>query len=171
MSDMTRWLELSWSSDGRLILFDYQQLVGDDDLDIWVLDMQTLEAKAYLSGKFSQGEGRLSPDGRWIAYTSNESGKSEIYVQGFPEADGRWMVSNDGGARGAYTPAWGDDGRGLWSRGHGQGTTHPLQRTSAGRFEQLGGPTDAELVDGARREHPMISFHGNPEELNPAPAG
>ena len=105
-----------WSSDGRLIFFDYQELVGDNDLDIWVLDMQTLEAKAYLSGKFTQGEARLSPDGRWVAYSSSESGKSEIYVQGFPKADGRWMVSNDEGARGAYTPVWGDDGRELFYR-------------------------------------------------------
>ena len=103
-----------WSSDGRLIFFDYQQLVGDDDLDVWVLDLQTLEAKPYLAGKFAQGEARLSPDGRFLAYSSNESGTNEIYVQGFPEADGRWMVSNDGGARGAYTPVWGDDGRELF---------------------------------------------------------
>jgi Tol biopolymer transport system component len=105
-----------WSSDGRLILFDYQHLAGENDLDVWALDMETLEAKAYVSGKFSQNEARLSPDGRWIAYSSNESGKDEIYVQGFPEADGRWMVSNDGGARGAYTPVWGDDGRELFYR-------------------------------------------------------
>jgi Tol biopolymer transport system component len=103
-----------WSNDGRLILFDYQQLVGDDDLDIWALDMETLEARAYVSGRFSQGEARLSPDGRWVAYSSDESGKNEVYVQGFPQADGRWMVSNDGGARGAYTPVWGDDGRELF---------------------------------------------------------
>jgi Tol biopolymer transport system component len=105
-----------WSSDGRLILFDYQHLAGENDLDVWGLDMETLEAKAYVSGKFAQNEARLSPDGRWIAYSSNESGKDEIYVQGFPEADGRWMVSNDGGARGAYTPVWGDDGRELFYR-------------------------------------------------------
>ena len=103
-----------WSNDGRLLLFDYQQLVGDNDLDIWVLDMQTLEARAYLSGKFSQSTARLSPDGEWIAFESEESGKSEIYVQGFPEADGRWMISNDGGGRGAYAPVWGDDGRELF---------------------------------------------------------
>jgi Tol biopolymer transport system component len=103
-----------WSSDGRLIFFNYQQLVGDDDLDVWVLDMQTSEARAYLSGKFAQGAARLSPDRKWLAFESNESGKSEIYVQGFPEADGRWMVSNDGGARGARRPTWGDDGRELF---------------------------------------------------------
>lgn len=91
-----------------------QQLVGDDDLDVWVLDMQTLEAKPYISGKFAQGGARLSPDGRWLAYSSNESGTNEIYVQRFPEADGRWMVSNDGEARGAYRPMWGDDGRELF---------------------------------------------------------
>ncbi len=103
-----------WSSDGRLIFFDYQQLVGDNDLDVWVLDMQTLEAKPYISGKFAQGGARLSPDGRWLAYFSSESGTNEIYVQRFPEADGRWMVSSDGDDRGAYWPTWGDDGRELF---------------------------------------------------------
>jgi Tol biopolymer transport system component len=103
-----------WSSDGRLILFDYQHLTGDDDLDVWALDMETLEAKAYVSGRFAQSHARLSPDGRWVTYQSNESGKSEIYVQGFPEADGRWMVSNDGGARGAFSPTWSDDGSELF---------------------------------------------------------
>jgi Tol biopolymer transport system component len=103
-----------WSSDGRLILFDYQQLVGDDDLDIWAFDTETSEVKACVTGRFSQSEARLSPDGRWLAYSSDESGMNEIYVQGFPDADGRWMVSNDGGARGAYAPVWGDDGRELF---------------------------------------------------------
>jgi len=103
-----------WSSDGRWIFFDYQHLTGDNDLDVWMLDMQTLETKEYVAGKFAQGEARLSPDGRWVAYSSNESGTNEVYVQGFPEADGRWMVSNDGGARGAYAPIWSDDGRELF---------------------------------------------------------
>jgi len=103
-----------WSSDGQLIFFNYQQVVGDDDLDVWALDMQTSEARPYLSGKFAQAAARLSPDGKWLAFESNESGKSEIYVQRFPEADGRWMVSNDGGVRGAHGPVWGDDGRELF---------------------------------------------------------
>jgi Tol biopolymer transport system component len=103
-----------WTNDGRWILFDYQHLTGEDDLDVWGIDMQTSETRAFVSRKFSQGEARLSPDGRWVAYSSNESGKNEVYVQGFPEADGRWMVSNDGGTRGAYTPVWGDDGRELF---------------------------------------------------------
>ena len=76
---------------------------------------------------------------KWLAFTSDESGKSEVYVQGFPEADGRWMVSNDGGVRGAYTPVWGDDGRELfYKRGNsvmaipvlpGEGFAHGTPRT------------------------------------------
>jgi Tol biopolymer transport system component len=103
-----------WSGDGRLILFDYVEVTGENALDVWALDIETLEAKAYLSGKFDQSEARLSPDGRWVAYSSDESGKDEIYVQGFPKADGRWMVSSDRGVRGAYTPVWSDDGRQLF---------------------------------------------------------
>ncbi len=105
-----------WSGDGRLVLFDYQNLTGEDDLDVWTLDLETLEAKAHIPGRFAQSHARLSPDGRWVAYQSNETGQSEIYVQGFPKADGRWMVSNDGGSRSASSVVWGDDGRELFYR-------------------------------------------------------
>jgi len=103
-----------WSSDGNSIFFDYQQLVGDDDLDIWLLDTRTFEARAYVSGRFAQRAARLSPNGKWLAFQSNESGKSEIYVQRFPEGDERQLVSNDGGAQGANQPIWSDDGSELF---------------------------------------------------------
>jgi len=103
-----------WSSDGRQVFFSYQELVGDNDLDIWVLDMQTLEAKPLVAGKFTQDGARLSPDRKWLAFRSNESGKTEIYVQRFPVPDGRWMVSNDDGASEADQPVWSDDGRELF---------------------------------------------------------
>jgi Tol biopolymer transport system component len=102
-----------WSRDGRMIFFDYLQH-GDNSSDVWTLDMQTSEATPLLTGRFDQDTARLSPDGKWLAFTSNESGKSEVYVQTFPEAGGRWMVSSDGGARAATRPVWRDDGRELY---------------------------------------------------------
>jgi len=105
-----------WSRDGKSILFDYVRRADDDEQDVWLFDTQTMEARPYLTGKFTQREARLSPDGRWVAYSSNESGADEVYVQAFPESEGRWVVSNDGGTRGAFTPVWGDDGRELFYR-------------------------------------------------------
>jgi Tol biopolymer transport system component len=62
--------------------------------------------------KFNEGGGTLSPDGRWLAYDSNESGQPEVYVRPFPAVDsgGRWQVSNGGGTR----PAWAPNGRELF---------------------------------------------------------
>jgi Tol biopolymer transport system component len=102
-----------WSSDGRLIFFNRLNL-GDDGNDIWIIDMQTSEAAPLLTGRFNQTGASLSPDGRWLAFVSDESGKPEVYVQSFPEAKGRWMVSSDAGPRPAERPRWRRDGRELY---------------------------------------------------------
>ena len=106
-------IELSdWSSDGRLIFFDRLNPSGGGT-DIWVLDMQTSEATPLLSGhEFTDAS--LSPDGKWLAFSSDESGTSEIYVQSFPAATGRWMVSNDTRPISAFLPKWRSDGRELY---------------------------------------------------------
>jgi eukaryotic-like serine/threonine-protein kinase len=60
---------------------------------------------------FAEVAGELSPDGRWIAYFSNESGQMEVYVRPFPKVDsGRWLISTGGGSR----PAWSRNGRELF---------------------------------------------------------
>jgi Tol biopolymer transport system component len=67
---------------------------------------------AYLQTKYAEDYASFSPDGRWVAYDSDESGRSEIYVQGFPERRGKWLVSAGGGGY----PAWRADGKELyWS--------------------------------------------------------
>ena len=53
---------------------------------------------------------RISPNGRWVAYTSNQSGRSEVYVQSFPPSEGKWQVSADGGME----PTWRKDGKELY---------------------------------------------------------
>ncbi len=103
-----------WSRDGNFIFFNYQQSAGEDAEDIWILDTRTSEARAYLSGRFTQRDGQLSPDGKWLMFRSDESGKAEIYVQGFPEAGSRHRVSDDAGAQWATAAVWSDDGRALF---------------------------------------------------------
>jgi serine/threonine-protein kinase len=67
--------------------------------------------KSLLREKYAERQPHVSPDGRWIAYMSNESGKNEIYVRPFPNVDGgRWQVSTSGGDR----PLWSSDGRELF---------------------------------------------------------
>jgi len=102
-----------WSSDGRLIFFERLDPVGGNS-DIWTYDVQTSEATPVLLEGGWKEDARLSPDGRWLAFLSFESGKSEIYVQSFPEATGRWMVSSDAAPTPASHPAWRNDGRELY---------------------------------------------------------
>jgi hypothetical protein len=79
--------------------------------DIMTLPL-TGEAKpqAYLQTKYEKRNAAFSPDGRWVAYNSDVSGRGEIYVQGFPERRGKWLVSAEGGR----TPAWRADGKELY---------------------------------------------------------
>ena len=78
-----------------------------------------------LATEFNEMNAEISPNGRFLAYQSNESGRSEIYVRPFPNADeGRWLLSTDGGSR----PLWGPDGRELfYLTPGGQLTTVPVE--------------------------------------------
>jgi hypothetical protein len=67
---------------------------------------------AFLHTEFAEGNAVFSPDGHWVAYQSNESGKGEVYVTSFPQAGGKWQVSQGGGA----VPRWRHDGTGLYYR-------------------------------------------------------
>jgi dipeptidyl aminopeptidase/acylaminoacyl peptidase len=102
-------VELSdWSDDGRIIFFNRIN-PNEGTSEIWALDIQTFEATPILKGQWFENAS-LSPSGKWIAFTSDESGKNEVYVQSFPKASGRWMVSTDVGSGGAARPLWRHDG-------------------------------------------------------------
>ncbi len=94
-----------WSADGRLV---FEQAPGD--IGVLTVDGdRTMEL--VLDTEFREAEPAISPDGRWIAYDSNESGQSEIYVRPFPDLDdGKWQVS----AAGGFDPVWSPDGRELF---------------------------------------------------------
>jgi eukaryotic-like serine/threonine-protein kinase len=98
----------SVSPDGRFLLF------GLGDLMKLPLTGER-NAAPYLRTKYTENEAAFSPDGRWVAYDSDESGRSEIYVQGFPESRGKWPVSAEGGVN----PEWRSDGKELYWRGPG----------------------------------------------------
>ena len=70
----------------------------------------TEKALAVVQTALDQPGGEFSPDGRWLAYESNESGRFEVYAQPFPEAGGKWQMSSAGGTQ----PRWRRDGRELY---------------------------------------------------------
>ena len=98
-----------WSLDGRYILFSNSR--GKDSSDLSVLPLFD-ERKPFpvVHTDFINSGGRFSPDGRWIAYVSNESNKYEVYVRNFPPAGGQWPVSSGGG----WHPRWRRDGKELF---------------------------------------------------------
>ena len=64
----------------------------------------------FLQTEFNETQAQLSPDGRWVAYNSDESGKSEVYVRPFPAGDGKWQISTNGGVQ----ARWRRDGKELF---------------------------------------------------------
>jgi eukaryotic-like serine/threonine-protein kinase len=100
-----------WSRDGRFLL--YSQGDSKTRSDLWVMPLTGDRKPAvYVNSEFNETHGQFSPDGLWIAYASDESGRPEIYVRPFPLAadSGKWTVSNGGGG----APRWRRDGKELF---------------------------------------------------------
>jgi Tol biopolymer transport system component len=98
-----------WSRDGRYVAL--AKRAGDNGWDIWALPMNPPgEAFPVVQSEFWEIRPNFSPDARWMAYESNESGRPEIYVTQFPGPGGKFQVSTDGGSE----PRWSDDGRELF---------------------------------------------------------
>jgi len=92
-----------WSRDGRYMVYK-----RDDE--VWYLTLPDHIAKPLFQGTGTVRNGQFSPDGRWIAYSSSESGQTEVYVSPFPSLSNKWQISSAGGSE----PRWKADGKELF---------------------------------------------------------
>ena len=99
-----------WSRDGRWLL--YYETHPTTGRDLWALDMTSrgLTPRVVANTPAQEVLAQFSPDGRWVTYQTNESGRFEVVVQPFPEAGGKWQVSTAGGV----APRWRADGQELY---------------------------------------------------------
>jgi Tol biopolymer transport system component len=117
-----------WSNDGRFIMF--RSLGAGSGWDIWALPMNgERKPLAVVQTKFEERDAQFSPDGKWIAYQSDESGRFEIYLQRFPVGNERIRISPSGGAQ----AQWRADGRELFYLAlNGQLLAVPIAWTASG---------------------------------------
>jgi len=123
----------SFTPDGRTLLFRQTNPVsGFDILAVDVADSAS-DARNVLHAPFNETAPALSPDGRLLAYVSDETGRNEVYLRSFPGGEGRWAVSIDGGSE----PVWRRDGRELFFR-NGTGLYAVTVESAGGAAPRIG---------------------------------
>jgi Tol biopolymer transport system component/tRNA A-37 threonylcarbamoyl transferase component Bud32 len=162
-----------WSKDGRFLL--YSTFSEKSQEDIWVLPMAGDGSVAgkpflYISSQFSEGEARFSPDGQWVAYRSNETGQSEVYVRSFPTPSVVVPVSTGGGTE----PRWRRDGRELFYHGP-RGRIMAVDVATAPVFKVTGEARrlfDAPFFGGPNRPNSFdVDANGSRFLVNASPDG
>jgi Tol biopolymer transport system component len=125
-----------WSRDGRYLLYTKDDPKTHQDL--WYLENPLgppgeLKPKPFVQTEFREGRGQFSPDGRFVAYESEQSGQREVYLRQFPSGTGEWKISSNGGG----TPRWRSDGKELYYLGPLPGAliAVPVQAGSGGSFQ------------------------------------
>jgi Tol biopolymer transport system component len=93
----------SLSPDGRTEI--YSEIDPKTSQDLWVLPLDgDRKPHLFLQTPFNESSGQFSPDGHWVAYVSDESGRLEVYVRPFPGPGGKWQLSTEGGSEVAWSP-------------------------------------------------------------------
>jgi eukaryotic-like serine/threonine-protein kinase len=111
LEDDAREIPDSWSSDGRYIAYERQNFQGKIEWDIWILPtFGDKKPFPFLQSQFNETQAAFSPDSKWLAYTSDESGTEGVYIVPFPQGNGKWGVSTNGGSE----PRWRGDGKELF---------------------------------------------------------
>jgi hypothetical protein len=116
---------------------------ASDVSDVWLLPLTgDRKPRPLLNSSFGESDATVSPDGKWLAYQSTETGRSEVYVRPYPSGPGKWLISKNGGAQ----PRWRADGAELY-----------FVEPHVGSGESL-------MAVGVRREGERLQF-GAPQEL------
>jgi eukaryotic-like serine/threonine-protein kinase len=134
-STQTLW---DWSRDGQYLLYTVisNDLAATSRSDLWAMSVTGSGEPLQLTrGRFQEQDGRFSPDGQWITYTSDESGRNEIYVQRFPDGRMKSRVSTSGGS----DARWQADGREIFYRSP-DGTLMSVTVRASGRAPELTPP-------------------------------
>jgi len=138
-------LPQDWSADGKYVIFVRRNVPSAASADLWFLPMSgERKALPYLRSNYRKIQAQLSPNGRWLAFSTNESGDSQVVVQTFPDPnEGKWQITSKGGSQ----PRWRRDSRELFylapdeklmavpvngNRGFEAGVPVPLFQTPAG---------------------------------------
>jgi Tol biopolymer transport system component len=124
-----------WLRDGSALLVTEE--TGANQHDIIVQPVDGSAPRPYATTSADETAARVSPDGRWVAYTSDESGRSEIYLDTYPRPGRRVSVSSSGGAH----PVWRGDGRELYYWSDGRLMAVRLDAVRGGAAMQLGAPS------------------------------
>ena len=110
-TDLTEWPN-DWSPDGKYLLYRVDDL--ENGWDLWYLKRKEagdgFDSVPFIQTSFNEYAARFSAQGRFVAYVSNQSGQDQVYVRPFPEGEGQWQVSTQGGGQ----PRWSRDGKELF---------------------------------------------------------
>ena len=132
----------SVSRDGTSVLMQVVSTETGGDIAVLHRVSTSFSQEWLVHTKFDEGGAELSPDGRWLAYYSNESGRNEVYVRPFPQVDtARWQVSTQGGSR----PAWSPEGRELFFLG----PDLAMMRVEVRTADAFAATTPSKLFDGS----------------------
>ena len=166
LSSDTDILVTDWTPDGRLIAYSSVSPQGSDIIII-PLDPDTEPFPYMQTTNFGEWDAQFSPDGRWIAFSSDESTEEEVYVASFPGPGGKWQVSQSQGDR----PIWSPDGRTIFYLDNEDRVTSAAVEISGGALK-IGQVKTRFSINGQRPGNIFCLMDGGQRILvNQAPVG